>query len=228
MSLATLKSTSIANLARKELESSRFMENPYFVALRDESLSREQFLSSQLRFFHAVRHFSRPMLTLLARMSDPMARLTLLHNVVEEHGEFEPGQFHETTFRKFLVSLGHSGSYFAAPGPEVEAFNHALNGVCSSDGLATAVCCLGVIEYSFAEVSSLIGQAVVSRGWIEQENLVHYSLHAEIDLRHAAELFEIAEKYLEYRTDDIERGLKLGRYIFARLYSDLHALSVAP
>ena len=225
--LATINHTSIADLARKELESSRFMENPYFVALKDESLSCEKFLSSQLQFFHAVRYFSRPMLALLSRMTDPMARLALLHNVVEEHGEFEPREFHETTFRKFLASLGHSEGNDVAPGPEVDAFNHALSGVCSSERLATAICCLGIIEFSFAEVSALIGQTVVSRGWVEQESLVHYSLHAEIDLRHAAELFEIAEKYLDYRTDDIERGLKLGRYIFARLYHDLYTASLA-
>ena len=221
MTLVTI--TSIAEMAQKELEGSKFMENPYFVSLSEERLSREQFLASQLQFFHAVRHFSRPMMSLLSRMSNPMARLALLHNVVEEHGEFEPGDFHETTFRKFLSSLGHPGAHFVPPGPEVDAFNLALTGVCTSESVTTALCCLGVIEYAFADVSALIGQSVVQRGWVSQENLVHYSLHAEIDLRHAAELFEIAEKYLECQVEEVERGLRLGRYIFARLYSDLYA-----
>ena len=62
---------------------------------------------------------------------------------------------------------------------------------------------------------------MVELGWVKPEELVHYSLHAEIDKRHAAELFEAAEEACE---DDalLIRGISFGRYIFDRLYQDLN------
>ena len=76
-----------------------------------------------------------------------------------------------------------------------------------------------MIEYAFADISALIGRRVVDLGWVKADELVHYSLHAEIDKRHAAELFEAAENTSE-STTSILGGLSFGRYIFDRLYID--------
>ena len=215
-----LISSAIAQLAQSEIERSRFLQNPYFQALSDDSMSRLEFLRTQGQFFHAVRHFTHPMLLLLSRIPDQNARLALLHNVVEEHGEFEPAQFHQSTFRAFLASLGEEKDPPLA-GPEVLAFNAALSGVCGHQKVETGVCCLGVIEYAFASVSALIGTSVVRRGWVAQEDLVHYALHAEIDQRHAAELFEIVESDPTHDQQAVVEGLSLGIYLFDRLHRDL-------
>ena len=52
------------------------LENPYFRALRDGSMSREDFVETQLQFAHAVFFFSRPMLVLAGRIQK------MGHNVV--------------------------------------------------------------------------------------------------------------------------------------------------
>lgn len=77
---------------------------------------------------------------------------------------------------------------------------------------------LGMIEYSFADISALIGQRVTQQGWISPENLVHYSLHAEIDKRHAAEFFEVVQSRDRL---EVENGLEFGWHIFAQLYRGL-------
>lgn len=214
----TTPTSPLTEMAQDYLDRTRFMENPYFRTLQDGSVELGRFRASQAQFYHAVRHFARPMALLVGRMPNPAQRLAILHNIVEEHGEFDPSQFHEATFRRFLQSLGTSPS--VAPSAPVEAFNGLLSGVCSQESVSKAVCCLGIIEYAFAGVSALIGKSVVDRGWVAQEDLVHYSLHAEIDLRHAAELFEVVEME-SYDPQEVGSGMALGLYAFDRLYRDL-------
>ena len=93
------------------------------------------------------------------------------------------------------------------------------------DELEVGVSCMGIIEYAFAGISSVIGEAVVANGWVSEERLVHYKMHAEIDERHAEEFFAVVEPAWENedRGYYVEQGLQLGAYVFDRLYRDLHA-----
>ena len=86
---------------------------------------------------------------------------------------------------------------------------------------------MGIIEYAFADISALIGRAVTERGWVGADELVHYKLHAEIDVRHAEEFFAVIEKSWDdpARRSFIEQGLELGAYAFDRLYRDLYAVA---
>ena len=77
-----------------------------------------------------------------------------------------------------------------------------------------------MIEYAFADISALIGLRVVELGWVKAEDLTHYNLHAEIDKRHAAELFVAAEE-AENSDVSIRMGISFGLYLFDRLYQDL-------
>jgi pyrroloquinoline-quinone synthase len=164
------------------------------------------------------------MAALIARIPHPRARLDLLHNLVEEHGDFREEAFHTSTFRKFLSSLGGDVEKLPdlALSPEVRAFNSVLISACALDEWEVGVGCMGIIEYAFAGISDAIARGVVDRGWVAKEQLVHYTLHAELDWRHAEEFFFVVEggwadarrRYL------IEQGLELGAYAFDRLYRD--------
>jgi pyrroloquinoline-quinone synthase len=199
-------------------------ENPYFTALRDGRMALEQFRASQAQFYFAVRYFARPMAALIARMPDPASRLDVLHNVVEEHGDFQPARFHANTFKAFLRSIdGEADVDGLVPGPAVHAFNNTIMAACTVDDIDTGVCCLGVIEHAFAGISARIGQAVVARGWVGERDLVHYALHAELDVRHAAEFFKLVEGGFDdpRRRASIDAGLELGAYAFDQLYRNL-------
>lgn len=211
--------------ADRILQRVNLLKNPYFEALQDGTMLLEAFRRSQEQFFFAVTFFPRPMAALVGRIPDPKMRLDILHNLVEEHGEFQESAFHHTTFQQFLRTVGSS------PGrvdslvitPALRAFNSVLTCSCVLDELEVGVGCMGIIEYAFAPISAVIGRVVVERGWVKQEDLVHYKLHAEIDERHAEEFFAVVEprwpdperRYL------IEQGLELGAYAFDRLYRDL-------
>ena len=61
--------------------------NPYFVALRDGSFEKDDFVETQIQFYYAVVFFSRPMAAVAAKIPSAKQRLEVLRNVWEEHGE---------------------------------------------------------------------------------------------------------------------------------------------
>ncbi len=192
-------------------------------------MSLDGFRRSQEQFFYAVSFFPRPMAALVGRIPNPKQRLDILHNLVEEHGEFQEDRFHHTTFQQFLRSIGGHPEELetGALTPALRAFNSVLTCACVLDELEVGVACMGIIEHAFASISATIGQAVVQRGWVRQDELVHYALHAQIDERHAEEFFAVIEPQLDIpaRAYFIQQGLELGAYAFDRLYRDLEVLS---
>ena len=232
MSVATPQhSREIAAHAEAVLAKTRILANPYLVSLADGSMSRDAFRRTQEQFFYAVTFFARPMAALVGRIPDPHQRVDILHNLVEEHGEFEASAFHHNTFRRFLSTLGTDPATLDPPRlwPEIRAFNSVLTSACVLDELEVGVACMGVIEHAFAGISAAIGRSVVERGWIAAPDLTHYKLHAQIDERHADEFYVVVEpRWREpARRYFIEQGLELGAYVFNRLYTDLHARAMS-
>lgn len=212
----------VQRAADRLLEQHPVATHPYFTKLCSQEMTRESFVNSQCQFFHAVGFFSRAMAALLARQPDSASRQVLMHNLAEEHGwdeekggQFRPGFAHDRTFLQFLASLQ---SQPQAQGPEVRAFNLALYGACLSETVPFAFACLGIIEYAFADISALIGSAVVQNRWVPKDALVHYSLHAQLDKRHAAEFFEVVENH---PPEEVQAGLDYGWHIFSQLYRGL-------
>jgi pyrroloquinoline-quinone synthase len=229
--------------------SSGILCSAYFATLQNSEMSRSTFESTQQQFFYAVRFFSRAMAALAARITDSATRLPLIHNLAEEHGltdevdapekgdirtqnaaehhPFHPVLAHDRTFLAFLDRLK-----VASPAtgqdhierPAVRAFNLALWAACAIEHPSTAFACLGAIEYAFADISALIGNCIVDRGWMSHDKLVHYKLHAEIDKRHAGDFFSVVVSDWTDKAagrPHVESGLSLGFYLFRRLYDDL-------
>jgi len=230
--ISTPVTESISRHAQSILDRVGILKNPYLEALSGGAMSREDFRTTQRQFFFAVTFFPRPMAALVARIPSPRQRLDILHNLVEEHGDFQESAFHHTTFQRFLASIGANPESLDAETlwPCVRAFNSVLSTSCLLDEIEVGVACMGIIEHAFAGISAVIGQSVVRRGWVRQEDLVHYALHAEIDGRHAEEFFAvIAPQWdLAPRRYFIEQGLELGAYIFNRLYTDLATGAAKP
>lgn len=201
-------------------------DHPYFSALLSGHMDKRRFINSQRQFLHAVKFFSQAMAALLARLADSGSRQVLIHNLAEEHGwdeerggQFQPGLAHDHTFLRFLDCLQTQPDLARPP---VQAFNLALLGACSSQSVPFAFASLGMIEYDFADISAVIGQSVVKQGWVPAEELVHYSLHAEIDKRHASEFFQQVDCAPRL---EVEAGLEFGCHIFRQLYNCLSECS---
>jgi pyrroloquinoline-quinone synthase len=203
-------------------------DNPYLRALGDGSLGKADFIATQVQFYYAVAFFSRPMAVLAAKIPSASTRTEILRNVWEEHGEGDPARRHGATFLELLRRLDGvplDEVEQQALWPELRAFNTVLIGCCALDDWEIGAGCLGIIERMFVDISAVIGRGIVQRGWLPHEQVVHYCVHAELDVRHSDDFF--ATLAPAWRSDDstryrIEQGLQLGAYAFDRLYRDLY------
>jgi pyrroloquinoline-quinone synthase len=222
----------LMSLVDAVLEDVDYKENPYFRALRDGSFTREDFLETQLQFHSAVVFFNRPMAALAAKIPDPRLRVEIVRNVWEEHGEGDPSRMHGATFERFLGRLsGWTTEQVKAEldrrlfWPEVRVFNTVLVGACVLDDHLVGVGTMGIVERMFAEISSWIGRAVVDRGFMSAEQMIHYDLHERLDVKHAADFFMVCGaswdegERARYR---IEQGLRMGAVAFDQLYARLY------
>src|SRR5947199_2731176 len=120
--------TARANTILKEVD---ILHNPYLESLCDGSMTLDRFRRTQEQFFFAVTFFPRPMAALVGRIPDPKARIDILHNLVEEHGEFQEELYHHTTFQRFLRSIGSRAQLDAVPvSTALRAFNSVLTSAC--------------------------------------------------------------------------------------------------
>lgn len=223
-----MKDQQLNDVIASILETSGFRTNPYFVALRDGSFAKEDFIETQIQFFFAVIFFSRPMAALAAKIPTPELRVEVLRNVWEEHGEGDARRVHGTTFVELLKRIDNISPEQIekrALWPEVRAFNTVITGACVLDDYLTGVGMMGMVERMFAEISSWIGQGIVARKWLAEDKLIHYTLHRDLDMKHSQDFFNILDQAWEKSPENryaIEQGLLLGAYIFNRLYEDLY------
>lgn len=203
--------------------------NPYLVALAESSFERADFLETQIQFHSAVVFFSRPMAAVAAKIPSRRLRVEVLRNVWEEHGEGHESDQHGSTFLEFLRRLGgvEEADIDRRPlWPEVRMFNTTLTGACVMDDYRVGVGVMGMIEFMFSDISARIGQAIVHHGWLSADRLTHYSLHRELDIKHAADFFDVLRPAWDEGTSSrysIEQGLRLGAYAFDTLYRGLFA-----
>ena len=103
---AKLELQKVLRFCQEILDDERSFENDFLIDLKNGSMTFEQFVLTQKQFFFAVSFFSRPMTALMSRFADPLVRIKILENVLEEHGGMNQACFHESTFKEFLNSLG--------------------------------------------------------------------------------------------------------------------------
>ncbi len=203
------------------------LSNPYVTSLADGTMTRDELVETQIQFLFAVVFFSRPMAALAGRLPRPELRMSLLENVLDEHGRGRLSFSHESTFLELLRRLGVSEGEIErrALWPEVRAFNTTLAGVCVMDDTFTGLAALGIIEDTFAGISAAIGRGIVARGWLAAGEIVHYKTHEELDEEHAEGFYrELDGPYAAHPRHryQIEQGLELGGYAFMQLYRGLH------
>ncbi len=192
---AEVTSKGLMSFVDDVLSASGIMQNRYFTTLESAEMSLDTFRRSQQQFYFAVDYFSRPMSALMMRLPSGDQRLGILENIVEEHGNFRVDSFHEATFRQFLKLIGGDAQRpdIDTMGPAVHAFNATIMSACLNEDVRTGIACLGIIEYAFADISALLAEAVVKRGFLCDSKLVHYKLHEEIDKQHAATFFDLID-----------------------------------
>ena len=217
----------LSDLIEQILRDTNYYENPYFVNLREKTFEKDDFCETQIQFYFAVIFFSRPMAALAAKIPTPELRLEVLRNVWEEHGEGSLAHGHGTTFLEFLKRLGNfteNDAHLRGLWADIRIFNTTLSGVSVLDDFIIAVGVLGMIERMFSDISAWIGQGVIENGWLAPDEMVHYKLHQELDIKHSEDFFKILESPFQRSAENrylIEQGLRLGATLFNNLYTGL-------
>ena len=154
--------------------------------------------------------------------------MTALRNVWEEHGEGTEHDQHGSTFLELLRRLDgltEDDIDHRPLWPEVRMFNTTLTGACVMDEYLVGVGVMGMIERMFADISASIGAAIIEHGWLARDRMIHYSLHQELDVRHAADFFNVLRPAWEEGEESryyIEQGMRLGAHAFYTLYEGLY------
>ena len=217
----------LKDLIEQVLKDTNYEENLYFVNLREKTFDRQDFIETQIQFFYCVIFFSRPMAALAAKIPTPELRLEVLRNAWEEHGEGSLTQAHGKTFLEFLRRIGNISEedvYLRGLWADVRIFNTTLSGVSVLDDFIIAVGVLGMIERMFSDISAWIGKGVIENGWLGEDEMIHYKLHQELDIKHSEDFFKIIELPFQKSAENrylIEQGLRLGATLFDNLYKGL-------
>lgn len=202
--------------------------NPYFISLEDKSFDFEDFIETQIQFYFAVVFFSRPMCTLAAKIPETKLRVEVIRNAWEEHGEGDPNNIHGHTFTTLLHRLGVASMDDIAKRalwPETRRFNTTLIGCCTLDEYLVGASLLGMIEHMFSDISGRIGKCIVDNGWLAEDQLIHYTLHQELDIKHADDFFNVVKPAMNESEENhymVEQGLRLGAFTFNSFYQDLY------
>tara|TARA_R110002110_G_C13469307_1_gene719844 strand:- start:11941 stop:12675 length:735 start_codon:yes stop_codon:yes gene_type:complete len=219
----------VQDLINTVLSHINYHENSYFKALKEKTFEKNDFIETQIQFYFAVLFFSRPMAAAAAKIPDPKQRLEVIRNVWEEHGEGDFNNIHGHTFSELLFRLGVKDIEAVnkrALWPATRQFNTTLAGATVLDEYLVGVGLMGIIEQMFSEISAWLGQAIVANNWLTQENLIHYDLHEELDIKHAKDFFDVIEPTWKNGSKDdryiIEQGIWLGAFTFNELYENLY------
>lgn len=218
----------LKDLIDRILSEVNFKDNIYFAHLLSGEFQKDDFVETQIQFYNAVVFFSRPMSALIAKIPTPQLRMEVLRNVWEEHGEGNFKKTHAQTFLEFLNRLNGTSVQDVDQRimwPEIRIFNTALAGACILDDYLIGVGLMGMIERMFYEISAQIAQAVIERGWLTKEQMIHYNLHQDLDERHSQDFFDILQPAWNLSVEKnylIEQGLRMGATLFNGLYEGLY------
>jgi pyrroloquinoline-quinone synthase len=183
------------------------------------SLSRDDFIRTQVQFLFAVEPYADCLAMLAARCESSEARRVLEQNVHDEQGGGDPNNAHGATFRALLGKLGVTAAQIdASPRwPCVDAFNDGVREVCTNAPEPFGIATIAAIEDLFSTVSSELGRGIVVRGWLAREQVVHYNMHKELDRIHADALYAL----LDPADEPVGRGLAWGVKLMVDLYAGL-------
>jgi pyrroloquinoline-quinone synthase len=200
--------------------------HPYFNKLINNEFKLEDFLRSQIPFFHAVVHWLDVLINVANKLKEQ--NQTELHDLIYENINDEKGLCecsdvsHKETFLGFLQGLADElYAKWSIPDIQSEAvaqFNNELDKMVETKSITYICACLGTIEYLYIDISKIIKDYVDYYG-IRQS---HYTLHEILDTKHSSDLFKIADLLNNnILSDDILNGIIFGHQIFLNLYKNM-------
>jgi pyrroloquinoline-quinone synthase len=188
-------------------------------------MSLDAFTETQVQFFFAVRHFRHPMKKLADRIPENRNRDLILQNVQDELGNGNQDLSHENTFLLFLNRLSGLKANTVRTQPvweDIHSFNTALDEICEHEDYRKASALMAMIEWMFSGISKQIGQASLEMGWLQKDQLIHYTTHQDLDIQHANDFLDVVRPDWDTHRELIVEGMREGALLFDSLYRGLY------
>jgi hypothetical protein len=176
------------------------------------SLSRDDFVRSQVQFLFAIEPYADCLAMLAARSESPEARRVL----GQRHA-------HGATFRALLGKLGVTATEIDTS-PRwgcVDAFNDGVREACTIAPVISGIATIAAIEDLLTSISSELGRGIVVRGWLPREEVVYDDVHQQLDRVHADALHALLDARDEAASQQIQHGLARGMTLMVELYAGL-------
>lgn len=198
----SFKMNNIQNHITKIVEHYPLENTPFFEFC--EQADREEFLKGQEPFFYAVEAFPRMLCLLGSKIQNSHTRLSIIHNLWEEHGHGDKNLFHTETYQRYLVSLGKDPKEKIQDHPAVTFWIESM--LKSQDNACIYAIKLCAIEYIYTRISNKILDTINKNKIFRITSQDHYQKHEVLDETHAQELLQIAlnEQKLVQEEDMIE------------------------
>lgn len=216
----------LKNYLESTINALNLPEMPYFKALSAGKLSREQFLETQYAFAVMVFSFSRPMAQIMVNIPDALLRTAMAENLREEHGQGTSEDAHCDAILTLISRLGGDPAKVNIQQPPMNAriFNETIRDVCSFADYRFSVAVYAGIERTFADVSTLVYEAIKNQGWLEETQITHYGSHKGTDIEHVENLLKVVnESWAETELQDlIKDGIKFGSDLLVNAYTSFY------
>lgn len=189
--------------------------------------SRVEFFHTQRHFRYAVENFGSVIAGVLSKMSTlTNERMSIAENVAEEHGHNNLTNTHKETFLTFLKSMNPDNiNVDLEMSMPALKFNESVSNYISTHSYYEGAAMVGIIEHLYINISALIAKTVHEREWDSCCQQSHYDVHAELDIEHSRELFEVSESMWNTECPVIQKQIttaaELGAAYFVQLYTDL-------
>lgn len=182
--------------------------------------TQDEFVKSQIPFYHAVNNFPRALCYLGYLIKDSNIRLSIIENLYEEHGQGKSENFHINTYHEYLLSI--SNGYKLLDNPWITEWINSW--FSSSDAFHTALR-LSAIEYLYAPISASISKHINSLHTYSEQ--AHYKKHSILDWEHGKELLDVALLLNEiYTDDDIEKFFNIYQQEFLDVFKGMICLTL--
>ena len=198
-------------------------KNYYFSKLINDELTLEEFQKSQLKFIDAVLSFTKPMFIISSKLESYEERLSILENILEEHGNGDIAKSHGKTFEEYLILLGVNKKEIKNRNIDSSSqkFNLCLVERSQNESTYFSLAMMGIIEDRYSEMSKLISEKVLKNKWLTEKTMTHYKVHEKLDIDHAESFYHlIGSKWLNKNIqEDIKKGLRFGNKLILNLYT---------
>ena len=197
-------------LARLASATDQISALPFFCLLREGVATEKQIAEMVSQYAYITAEFPQVLCTLGSRLNSDEARLGVITNLWDEHGQGDIERSHRRMFSRFLraADLVHA-SEVAMPTPQTESFRDSVNRIVAAGSVSEAIGCILFFEAVTPSEYAAVINWFRKRTTLELNDLEFWIDHIDHDGRHAASLLDLTVLHEPVEYLEISQGIDL-------------------